>query len=150
MRRIYSTIIKIIREENKPKGIMRMTGTNNKDLETLIDKKFIIFFEEDGIAVVKHWRLSNTIKNDRYRETKYKELKNRLGYDKNGAYTEAKTEAETERNQVGTEVEPQIRLGKVRLGKEKEESASAPPPRLKTESDETKPEKSRLYVNGSL
>ena len=49
-------------------------------------KKFIIPFES-GVVVIKHWRINNYLRNDRYHETTYLDEKRMLEIDKNGAYT---------------------------------------------------------------
>ena len=60
---------------NSPKSIMRQVGASNDDMNLLIAKKFLIIFE-NGVIVIKHWRIHNYIQNDRYNETKY--LKQKL------------------------------------------------------------------------
>lgn len=71
---------------NQPKTIMRMIGCKDDDLKLLIVKKFIIPFET-GIVVIKHWKIHNYIRTDRYTETKYKNEKALLMLDENNAYT---------------------------------------------------------------
>lgn len=71
---------------NSPKKIMRMIGSTDDDLKLLVAKKFIIPFES-GVVVIKHWRINNYLRNDRYRSTTYLDEKARLKIDENGAYT---------------------------------------------------------------
>lgn len=71
---------------NSPKGIMRQCGASEDDIKILMSKKFLLAFES-GVIVIKHWRINNYLRNDRYQETKYLEEKSELSYDKNGAYT---------------------------------------------------------------
>ena len=71
---------------NNARTIIRITGSTEDDLRVLIAKKFILPFE-DGVIVIKHWRINNYLRNDRYQETKYIEDKANLLIDKNGAYT---------------------------------------------------------------
>ena len=71
---------------NSPKKIMRMTGASQDDLTILALKKFIIPFD-NGVVVIKHWRIHNYIRKDTYKETNYKEQKALLSYDENNAYT---------------------------------------------------------------
>src|SRR3990167_7997933 len=59
-----------------PKKIVRMLNAGTDDLKVLIGKKFIIAFE-DGVCVIKHWRINNFIRKDIYKETKYLDLKRR-------------------------------------------------------------------------
>ncbi len=101
---------------NKPKAIMRTTGTKDDDISLLIAKKFIIPFES-GVIVIKHWKIHNYIQKDRYTETKYKNEKAMLSLDENKSYTLTKTIENTECIQNGYEVDTQVRLGKVSKGK---------------------------------
>ena len=71
---------------NSPKGIMRQCGASEDDIKILMSKKFLLAFES-GVIVIKHWRINNYLRNDRYQETKYLEEKSELSYDENGAYT---------------------------------------------------------------
>lgn len=71
---------------NSPKGIMRQCGASEDDLKVLMAKKFVLSFES-GVIVIKHWRINNYLRNDRYQETKYLEEKSALITDENGAYT---------------------------------------------------------------
>ena len=48
-----------------PKRIQRLVGASEDDLKLLIAKGFLIVFE-NGVVVVKHWRMHNTIRKDRY------------------------------------------------------------------------------------
>lgn len=127
---------------NAPKKIMRMTGSSDDDMRLLIAKKFVIPFE-NGVVVIKHWKIHNYIRTDRYVETKYKEQKALLTLDENNAYTLDTTCLPVgipSVNQVSGNWDTQVRLGKDRLelGKESieiEEVKHAPPP--KAEEKET-------------
>lgn len=70
---------------DKPKSIMRMIGAKEDDLKILIAKSFIIPFE-NGLIVIKHWKLNNYLRNDRYRETQYVNEKSHLAVAENGEY----------------------------------------------------------------
>lgn len=71
---------------NSPKAIMRQCGASEDDLRVLFGKKFILPFES-GVIVIKHWRINNYLRADRYRPTKYLDEKEMLKVDENGAYT---------------------------------------------------------------
>jgi hypothetical protein len=86
---------------NNPKSLMRSAKAKEKDLDLLEKKKFIIYFRDEGIVVIKHWKISNSIRGDTYHETKYKELKDRLCLDENNAYTEIKIPESNERESTG-------------------------------------------------
>ena len=93
---------------NNPKKIQRMIGSSDDDLKLLIAKNFIIPFES-GIVVIKHWKIHNYIRNDRYKETVYQEEKSLLETKENKAYTFGIPN--------GYQVDTQVRLGKGSIGK---------------------------------
>ena len=103
---------------NSPKSIMRQCGSTTDDMNILIAKRFVLTFES-GVVVIKHWRIHNLIQKDRYRETKYLEEKSQLMLDGNKAYTEAVPDVYPECIQDVSDVEPQVRLGKVSIGKDR-------------------------------
>lgn len=70
---------------NNWKSILRMTGHKEDDLKVLIAKSFIIPFES-GVVVIKHWRINNYLRSDRYVETKFKDEKSSLVLDENMVY----------------------------------------------------------------
>lgn len=98
---------------NNPKKIQRMIGCGDDELKMLIAKKFIIPFES-GVCVIKHWRIHNYIRRDRYKETVYKEEKSRLELKDNNSYRLVDTIGIPN----GYQVDTQDRLGKDRLGKD--------------------------------
>ena len=65
---------------NSPKSIMRQCGASEDDLKVLMAKKFILAFES-GVIVIKHWRINNYLRSDRYTETKYIDEKSQLSVD---------------------------------------------------------------------
>ena len=96
---------------NSPKKIMRMIGASQDDLSILILRKFIIPFD-NGIVVIKHWRIHNYIRKDMYHETKYKEEKALLETDENNAYTLSVTNPLQVCDETVTNPSTQVRLGK--------------------------------------
>ena len=100
---------------NNPKKIQRMIGCNDDDLKVLVAKKFLIQFD-DGVCVIKHWRLHNYIQKDRYNETNYLNHKEKLKIKENKTYS-----LDTQCIQDVSSVDTQVRLGKVSLGKDSEE-----------------------------
>lgn len=56
------------------------------DLKLLMCKNFIIRFES-GVIVIKHWRMHNTLRKDRYTPTNFQEEFKLLGIKSNGSYT---------------------------------------------------------------
>ena len=91
---------------DSPKGIMRQCGASDDDLNVLLAKRFVLMFES-GVIVIKHWRINNYLRSDRYKETTRTEEKALLDIKKNGAYTE--------KGGVGI---PTVYPGKDRLGKD--------------------------------
>lgn len=71
---------------NSPKKIQRLIGAKEDDLKLLIMKSFLLVFE-NGVVVIKHWRMHNTIRQDRYHPTNYKEEYQKLGLKDNNSYT---------------------------------------------------------------
>ena len=69
-----------------PKNICRMVGTNDDDLQILSSKGFVIIFES-GVIVITHWKINNHIRQDRHKETVFKEEKELLILEKNEKYT---------------------------------------------------------------
>ena len=57
---------------NNPKKVLRMIGASEDDLKLLIAKRFVLAFE-NGVIVIKHWRMHNLIRKDRYHPTQYQE-----------------------------------------------------------------------------
>lgn len=56
------------------------------DLKVLMAKNYIIRFE-NGVIVIKHWRMHNTLRKDRYQPTNFQEELKMLNVKSNGAYT---------------------------------------------------------------
>lgn len=102
---------------NSPKKIMRMVGASPDDLSILALRKFIIPFE-NGVVVIKHWRIHNYIRKDTYSSTPYLDEKRRLILDENKAYTLADDVQSTDCQHHVDEPSTQVRLGKDSLGKD--------------------------------
>lgn len=56
------------------------------DLEALLEKRYIYQFE-NGVIVIKHWRMANALRKDRYTTTAFQEELKKLGLKKNKSYT---------------------------------------------------------------
>ena len=107
---------------------------STQDLEALLKKRYIYQFE-NGVVVIKHWKLNNYIQNDRYKKTVYQDEYDLLKIKENGVYTLIDKSLDTKCIQNGYEteaeciqdvskMETQVRLGKdsigkVRLGKDR-------------------------------
>jgi len=88
----------------QPKKVMRLTGSNDDDLKLLLAKNFIIPFNNRGVIVITDWRENNYIQKDRYTPTKYIDEAKKLSCIQN-VY----------------KLDTQVRIGKDRLGKVREE-----------------------------
>ena len=97
---------------NNPKSIMRNVGCKDDDIKLLIVKKFLIPFDS-GVVVIKHWKIHNYIRNDRYKETKYKEERASLTIDENNSYSLGMSSGIP----VVSKMDTQVRLGEVSIGK---------------------------------
>lgn len=109
---------------NNPRKICRMVSASEDDLKLLCAKRFVIGFES-GVIVIKHWRMHNTLKKDRYNPTQYQDEFAKLDVKDNKSYTEklaidapeivclpGGSQTEPEWNQSGTRMEPQNREDK--------------------------------------
>ncbi len=70
---------------NNPKSVIRQCGASDDDIKVLLSKRFVLAFE-NGVLVVKHWRINNYLRNDRYKETVYKDEKDSLTVGEDGNY----------------------------------------------------------------
>lgn len=117
--------------------VQKLVGAADDDLKILLMKRFVMTFES-GVIVIKHWRLNNYVKGDRYTPTLYQEEKSTLYVKGNGVYTDhplpPPTEVkpnqlppaspaeltgqtpDTSWSQNGTILETQVRVGKVSVG----------------------------------
>ena len=93
-----------------PKSVQRSVGSSDDDLKVLLTKRFILRCE-DGVIVIKHWLINNTIRKDRYTPTKYLEQKSRLFLKKNKSYSDNKDSGIPNGNQLAT----QYRIGEDRI-----------------------------------
>ena len=57
-----------------------------QDLESLLSKRYIYQFD-NGVIVIKHWRMANALRKDRYTPTAFQEELAKLQLKDNGSYT---------------------------------------------------------------
>ena len=67
------------------KSIIKMTSSKEDDLRILVAKSYVIPFE-NGVIVIKHWRINNFLRKDRYKPTKYFKEFEQLSIAKNQEY----------------------------------------------------------------
>lgn len=71
---------------NQVQNAMFKAHASIDDLKVLLMKNFIIKFES-GVIVIKHWRMHNTLRKDRYTPTNFQEELQSLNIKDNGSYT---------------------------------------------------------------
>ena len=113
-----------------PKSIMRLINSSDKDLQELIEKGFVIRFE-NGVLVIRHWNVHNYIQPDRYNATVYQDFLSQL-VDKDKVYylqgdkrIQGVSITDTQ-DRIGQLDEDRDREGKDREGKINIEQTSAP------------------------
>jgi hypothetical protein len=105
---------------NNPKSVMRNVRCNEDDLKLLIAKQLLIPFDT-GIVVIKHWKIHNYIRNDRYKQTKCIDEFNQISTDDNNIYNLGipnVNQVTTKQIPNGDNLDTQVRLGKVSIGKD--------------------------------
>lgn len=102
---------------NNPRKIQRMVGASDDDLKLLLAKRFILGFES-GVIVIKHWRMHNLLRKDRYNPTQYQEEKSTLQLKPNGAYTDHGNQLATTWQPTGNQLATEDSIGKVSIDKD--------------------------------
>lgn len=120
---------------NNPKKVQRSIGASVDDLNLLMAKNFVIPFDS-GIVVIKHWRINNTVRSDRYCPTKYQEEFSQLAIKENKAYTLVNRHPElvvSHRLPLGipnsNQLAPQNRIGEDRIEEDRIDTSSGKPDR---------------------
>ena len=110
---------------DKPRSIIRNVRATEDDFKILCVKTFVLTFDS-GVMVIRHWKMHNCIKNDRYHATIHQEEKKLLTLDDNKCYQFDAAEApkiedgskvDPECIQDGSNPDPEVRLGKDRIDK---------------------------------
>lgn len=99
-----------------PKSIKRMIGASDDDLKALVEKDYIVVFD-DGVIAIKDWLVSNYVKKDRYNGTIYSEDRKLLAIDRNKRY------------QIAAQMEPNSLQGGTNLEPERNQSVSKTEPK---------------------
>ena len=110
-----------------PKSVRRMIGASEDDLKALVEKGYLIVFE-DGVVAIRDWLVSNYVKKDRYTPTIYTADRQLLAVDRNRRYQLAsevtpETTVEPEWIQNGSKMDPQDRSGQERLGQSEDQDS---------------------------
>jgi hypothetical protein len=96
---------------NQVQNAMFKAHASIDDLKILMAKNFVIRFES-GVIVIKHWRMHNTLRKDRYTPTNYQDELSQLGIKDNGSYTWLADGCQVVANGL-----PQVSIGKDSKGK---------------------------------
>ena len=80
-----------------------------QDLQALLENRYIYQFD-NGVIVIKHWRMANALRKDRYTKTLFQEEFKKLALDEDGKYEWLPSGC-----QVVATCLPQGRIGEVRL-----------------------------------
>lgn len=83
-----------------------------QDLQALLEKRYIYQFD-NGVIVIKHWRMANALRKDRYTPTAFQEELAMLRIKENGSYSKRLPDG----CQAVADCLPQDRLDKDRLDK---------------------------------
>ena len=112
---------------NNAMSIARSIGAGPEAIEEVIEKRFVLRMDE-GLLVIKHWRINNWIRQDRRQPTAYKQYKELLDVKDNGAYTEKHkvvVDSQTDDRQMTDKRQTsdndsltEDRIGKHRIGKD--------------------------------
>lgn len=71
---------------NQISSCMFKSHSSVQDLESLLTRKYLIQFES-GVIVIKHWRMANSLRKDRYTPTSFQNEMKKLHLKDNGSYT---------------------------------------------------------------
>lgn len=112
---------------NAPKSIMRVIGAKDDDMRVLQAKGYIIPFES-GVIVIKHWRLHNSLRKDRYNPNPQLENERKQLVVADNKEYQLATNWQPNGNQLATSGIPLVATGKDRLGKDREEEEKEDPP----------------------
>lgn len=99
---------------SNPKKIIKMVNCNDDDLKILFIKRYVIPFE-NGVCVIRHWRIHNLIRKDRYIETEYVNERKILEL-KKGKYELKNTKWQPNGNQMATTGRHSIGKGSIGKG----------------------------------
>lgn len=91
-----------------------------QDLQALLEKRYIYQFE-NGVIVIKHWRMANALRKDRYTPTAFQEELSQLKLKDNGSYTWLPDGC-----QVVAERLPQVSIGKNSIDKVSKDKDNKP------------------------
>ena len=138
---------------NGPKQITRMLGASPNDLTALIDNGFLLWF--DGIAVIKHWLVANTLKNDRLKPVQFPAIASGLYITPTREYSTKRTQksatlSANRKAALESKRNPKVREGKVKEGKIREDNIREDNITADAVIDAAAAEKTLMYLRGNL
>ena len=88
-----------------------------QDLEALMTARYVYQFE-DGVIVIRHWRMANALRKDRYTPTAFQRELAQLKVDDRGVYQQVVAERLPDGCQMVAERLPQDSIGKDSIGQD--------------------------------
>ena len=79
---------------NNPRRIAKLVGASDDDFKLLVSKRFLLLFD-NGVVVIKHWLMHNTVKNDRIKLPQYPDIAAKVFIKQNRSYTDIPREDST-------------------------------------------------------
>ncbi len=74
---------------DSPRTVMRSCNASNDSMKLLIAKKFVLLPScKPSVVVIKHWWVHNSIRKERFKETKHTDVMSELFYDDNKSYSQ--------------------------------------------------------------
>lgn len=74
---------------DSPRTVMRSCSASNDSMKLLIAKKFVLLPScKPSVVVIKHWWVHNSIRKERFKETKHTDVMSELFYDDNKSYSQ--------------------------------------------------------------
>lgn len=99
---------------NKISVSMFKAHASVSDLEALLKARYLYQFD-NGVIVIKHWRMANALRKDRYTPTAFQEEFAQLQLKENGSYTRVYNNG----CRMVADSLPHVRIGKDRLGEDR-------------------------------
>ena len=99
--------------------VIRTTGAAEDDLRVLVSKGFITVLNDELVSYITDWSTNNQVRKDRYHQSLYYELLVKI---------QDGNQVETTGLPDGNQMETEVRLGKVSIGKDSIESRADKPP----------------------
>lgn len=72
---------------NNPRRIAKLVGASDDDFKLLVSKRFLLLFD-NGVVVIKHWLMHNSIRKERLKTPQYPDIARKLYIKENRSYTD--------------------------------------------------------------